>query len=67
MKWFVFAYDKYYPLGGSDDCKLITTDLEKAKAKASKIEQDYDYVDILTIKNNEFVLYDEVKHCADYD
>jgi hypothetical protein len=60
-KYFLFAYDGYYPAGGSEDCKGIFDTEQQAfdyLENHSRI-MERDYVELCDIRNNEFnLVYD---------
>lgn len=45
MRYIVFAYDHYYPLGGNHDIKLITNNKEEAAALFDELDNPTPYED----------------------
>lgn len=49
MKFLVFGYDQYYPLGGWDDLLGIAKSLEDAISLVAKQRYRYDYTEIVDL------------------
>ncbi len=61
MRYIIFAFDRYYPIGGADDIKLVTDDHDEAYDAYRELidpeaERRYDYVQV----------YDTVERCEVY-
>ena len=53
----LFVYNRYYPAGGLDDCKLITDDFSEIEKEVNRLKEEKN-VDVIQI-------YDIEKDCLE--
>jgi len=56
-RYMLFVYNRYYPAGGLDDCKLITDDFSEIEKEVNRLKEEKN-VDVIQI-------YDIEKDCLE--
>lgn len=47
-RYMLFVYNRYYPAGGLDDCKLITDDYSEIEKEVNRLKEEK-YADVIQI------------------